>query len=239
MLTSIAVGTFIVLVLVFIAPWWMVNWGTVSLREGKTVTVIGTADSMVSNEVATFNAGFNAVSENKDEAVSAVDAAMTELIGQVKSFGIPDEDIQTSGNSIYQEEEPITVGGRQTSEPGRWRVSNNITIKLRDIARVQELNDLLASSGANNVWGPTFEIDGTEADNELLGKALENAREKADILAQASGKSVGAVLSITESGATSAIPFFSERDMGGGGGIPVESGSQTISKSVMVTFELR
>ncbi|MCR4263807.1 MAG: SIMPL domain-containing protein [Candidatus Roizmanbacteria bacterium] len=239
-LTTIAAGAVVVLVAVFIAPWWLINWGTLSLREGKTVTVIGTAESNISNQIATFNVGFNAVNENKEEAVMTVDEAMTQIIEEVKAFGIPEEDIQTSGNSIYQEEEPITLEGRQTSQPGRWRVSNNITITLRDITRVQELNDILSSSGANNVWGPNFTVDETsEADNELLGKAIENAREKAAVLAEASGKQVGSVLSISEAG-SSAGPFLLRTDeMGGGGGAPIEPGTQTVSKSITVTFELR
>ncbi|MBI4137435.1 SIMPL domain-containing protein [Candidatus Roizmanbacteria bacterium] len=238
-LTMIAAGTIIILIAIFIAPWWMVNWGTVNLREGNTVTVIGTAQSSVSNQVATFNAGFNAVSADKEEAVRQVDEAMTQIIEQVKAFGIPEEDIQTTGNSIYQEEEPITLEGRQTTQPGRWRVSNNITISLRDITRVQELNDLLSSSGANNVWGPNFTVDDTsQADNELLGEALANAREKAEVLAEASGKKVGTVLTIAETGTSSGIPFL-RSEMAGGGGAPIEPGSQTVSKSITVTFELR
>src|SRR3990167_2793567 len=88
-LTTIAAGAVVVLVAVFIAPWWLINWGTLSLREGKTVTVIGTAESNISNQIATFNAGFNAVNENKEEAVTTVDEAMTQIIEEVKAFGIP------------------------------------------------------------------------------------------------------------------------------------------------------
>ena len=79
--------------------------------------------------------------------------------------------------------------------------------------------------------------DAESVESELLSKALEKARVKAEQLAGAEGRKVGKAVSITE-GVTSMPGILKMEGLGGGGGVPLEPGSSQVSKLVTVTFEL-
>jgi uncharacterized protein len=230
----------ILLLAAYFIPWRNVNWGKVAMLPGSTITVTGEARSEQANQTASFTAGVTEVSDDKDQAVEAVNTTVAELIQAVKDFGIDDADIKTQNLSVYQMEEPITLDGRQRTEPGAWRVSNDISIRLRDINQASELATLLTNSGATNVFGPNFTVDETtDAELGLMDQAIQNARAKAQSIAQASGKQVGEVINVIEGGASSPVYPMLRDAMGAGGGAPVEPGTSTISKSLTVTFELK
>ncbi|MGI5827716.1 MAG: SIMPL domain-containing protein [Patescibacteria group bacterium] len=233
-------GTAVVLTAaLYLIPWGAFNWGKLQLMPGSTVTVTGEAETQQQNQVATFTAGVESVNDNKDIAVAEVNEKVTTLTQAIKDFGIAEGDIKTQNVSIFQEQEPITEGGRQRFQPGQWRVNNSIEIKLRDIDRASELADMLASSGATNVYGPNFTLDNTNAtEMELYEEALANAREKAGRMASLAGKKLGKVVSISEGGTLQGVIPMLERGFGGGGA-PIEPGTGTVKSSVIVVFELQ
>ncbi len=236
-------GIFLVIVSLLVIslffPWQKINWGKISLAPAETVTVTGTAKQEQQSQIATFNAGVNVVSDNKQAATDEVNQKINALTKAVKDFGVKDADIKTQNLNVYQREETYYEEGRQKSRPGQWTVSTTIEIKLRDVKKASALADLLTQSGATNVYGPNFSVDQPgQADNKLLDAAIKNAREKADVMARASNKKLGKVLSISE-GYQSAVILPALKGVGaGGGGADLQPGSQTLEKSVTVTFEL-
>jgi len=233
-------GTAVVLTAaIYLIPWGAFNWGKLQLMPGSTITVTGEAETQQQNQIATFTAGVEAVSDDKDAAVAEVNEKVATLTQAVKDFGIAEGDIRTQNVSIFQEQEPVTEGGRQRFQPGQWRVNNSIEIKLRDINRASELTDMLANSGATNVYGPNFTLDDTNStEMELYEEALINAREKAGRMASLAGKKLGKVVSISEGGAPQGVIPMLERGFGGGGA-PIEPGTGTVRSSMVVVFELR
>ncbi len=234
---------FIGVVIIFgtlIMPWQLVKWGTVSFIPGETVTVYGEARTEQKSQVASFSAGVSVVNSDKDAAIAQVNKGVEQIIAAVKTFGISEEDIKTQSISVYQGEEYFYEEGVQRSRQGQWRVSNTVEVKLRDVDKASELTEVLTQNGANNVYGPNFTLDDTNTvDNTLLTDAIENAREKAETIAKSSSRKLGKILNVTEGGASGLSYALESKGLGGGGGAPIESGTQTVSKSVTVTFELR
>jgi hypothetical protein len=229
-----------ILAVIYFFPWDNVNWGTVSMRPSEVVTVTGYAESQEGNQQSSFTAGVSAVGDDKQVTIDEVNGKIADIVEKVKAFGIADADIKTQNMSIYQNQEPYYENGVSKSRLGQWNVSNNVEIILRDIAKVDGLATLLASTGANNVWGPNYTTgDSREAQKALLGGAIENARSKAEEAAKATGKKLGKVLSVTEAGAVSGPMPFYDMGMGGGGGFSGQPGTSTVSQTVTVTFELR
>lgn len=239
----VPMGLIIFVFLVLLAfPWARMNWGTFKVSTDKSATVMGDAQQQTSNQKASFNLGVMVVNSNKDSAVDEANKKTQEIIDFAKKFGIPAEDIKTQNLSIYQE---------QGEGPNKndWRVSNNIEVSIKnaDKDKVTKFSEAAAKSSANNVWGPNFTVDydkSKEVETELINKAVENARKKAEVIAEANGMKVGKLISITEGGAVNGglgpIMFDKAANgMGGGGGASVEPGSSTISKSVTATFELK
>ncbi len=222
----------------YFLPWENVNWGKLQLASVKTITVIGEAKTQQRNQIANFTAGVTSIKDNKDDAINEVNSKIETIIASVKTFGIKAEDIQTQNLSVYQEEETYYEEGTQKRRPGQWRVNNSIQVTLRDIDHASELANLLSRSGATNVYGPNFQLEETQAAEEsLLAEAIENARKKAQEIAQSSGGTLGKIISITE-GYQQPVTFRSLEGIGGGGP-PVEPGTSTVQKTVTVVFELK
>lgn len=229
----------VVLLTILVLP--KVNWGRIAVGPAETVSVLGEAKSQQKNQKATFSAGVEAINNDKESAINEVNSKMEVLIKSIKDFGIAEEDLLTQNVSIYQSEESYYENGVQRSRKGQWRVSNSVEITLREVERANELNDLLSKSGATNTWGPNFSVDNTNtAEKGLYDLAMKDAREKAEIIAKASGRSLGKVLSVIDSGAESQIyPLTSSVKFDGLGGAGLEPGSSTVLKNLSVVFELK
>lgn len=238
---TLLVGFLLFVATLFTLPWEKIDWGSVHYTPGKTITVIGQSQTKQKNQIANFTAGVNAISDDKNQAVVEVNKKMEDIIKSVKDFGIKSEDVQTQNISIYQNQESYyDTDGRQKTRPGQWQVSNSTQITLREVNKASELANLLTASGANNVYGPNFSLESSkEVENQLLQEAIDDARKKADALAQASGSKLGKVINITESTQSPALPLYAREAVGGGGGAPTEPGSTTTGKTVTVVFQLR
>ncbi len=214
--------------------------GVIQQNSQRTITVTGEASKITQNQVASFSAGVSVVKDNKEEAVKEVNEKVAKLIADLKAFGISPSDIKTQNLSIYQREETYYEDGKSKSRQGQWSVSNTVDVKLRKIEKSSELANLLAESGANNVYGPNFEMDDTTIyETELLNSALINAKKKAGDLLIKQNSKLGNVVSIIEGNSYGNVtPVFDAKGIGGGGGAPIEQGSAKITKSVTVVFEI-
>lgn len=213
-------------------PWEHVNWGKIAILPASTITVTGEAKQDVQNQIARFSAGVTVINPDKQTAINEVNTKMTKIIKAVKDFGINDKDIQTQTVSVNQEEEPVFA-------KTQWRATNNIDIVLRNIDQASALTDLLQSLQATNVYGPSFSVDDTsETETALLQAAIDDAREKAGIIAKASHRQLGKVLTVTEGGVSLPGPIF-RMAAEPASSTPVEPGSAQVYQSVTVTFELK
>ena len=238
----IVLGVFLGGVLLF--PWRLVDWGKIRMAEEEVVMVSGYASGVVENNMASFTASVEAFDDDKEKVTEEVNEGMSTLIEKIKEFGIEDEDIQTQRISVHQRDEFLREESGWTGEvrEGQWQASNSVEITLRNVERASEMATLLSEAGAVNVYGPRLMVDSEgrkEAENGLMKKAVENAREKAKMMAEAADKKLGEVVQIVESGVSTAKFEMSAGLPTAGGGVPIETGSSEVSKSVTVVFELK
>lgn len=232
--------------------WFTINWGRVENAQTPTINVSGEAKDLHANQIATFTAGVSVTDPDRETAVEMASTQMTELVDAVKAFGILTEDIKTESVSVYEYTIPEADASRTMgmtailpAPPTRgeqtWQASSSISITLRDISQATELTNLLARLDAVNISGPNFTTDDTTAlDDRLLQEAMADARRKADLLLEGTGQKVIGVVNVFEN--DNSYPYFA-RDMamsavGSAAPMPVEPGSQTIYKTVSVTFEI-
>lgn len=223
----------------YFVPWSNINWGKVEFLPGSTITVTGEAKKQEASQIATFSAGVTVTNKDQDKAVEEVNTKTKAIIDAVKNFGIADADIQTQNVSIYKVPEvQIETFPPQTRESG-WRVSNSVAITLRDTSKAAALADLLSNTEATEVSGPNFSLDDTsDAQTDLLAQAIEDAKSKAQKVATAAGRKLGKVITVTEG--TTSVPIYRALEVGTADtSTPIEPGSETLSKTVTVVFELR
>lgn len=224
------VGLAVIIAAVYLFPYpWKIG----------SVTVTGEAKMESAPQVASFNATVMVSDDNKDTAVSTVNKKMTDLISALKTFGVAEADIQTQSVTTYENQgtQILTYPPRQVDQK-KWTASNSIEIRLRDTSKASTLADILNNSGATGVSGPNFAVDNTKTyDAELLAKAVADAKSKAERIALAGGRRLGKMKSVSESGVSQPVPYALEarsRDTGA----PIEPGTQTLSRTVIVTFEI-
>jgi uncharacterized protein YggE len=233
----------LIAVAIFFAPLKNINWGNLKIGNSEVVTVTGSAKTQQKSQIATFTAGVNVYNDSKETAVAEANKKINEITAKAKEFGIDANDIQTQNMSVYQAQDNYWEDGRQKFRPGQWSVNNDVTITLRSVDRAGELYNALSATGATNIYGPNYQADDQkELEAGLIEQAIKDATDKATTMANIGGRKLGKIVTIQEGSTTSGIEnpvFYSKMDTGGGGGAAPEPGSQTISKQVTVTFELK
>ncbi len=238
-------GTIILLaVCVTLLPIDKINWGRISILPAATITVTGTSQGQEANQIASFNATVSVSSDDKQKAVDEVNSKMTALIAQVKNFGIPDADIKTQQVSVYQQPQPQTLiypAPPIQNNGNEWQASNTIEITVKDVSKTSGLTDIL-NKGATNVYGPNLTVDPNNktADNDLLAKAIQDAKMKADVMAKAGNQTVGKMINVAEGGASYPMPYLNlSASALKETSAPIQPGTSTLYKTVTVIYELK
>jgi uncharacterized protein YggE len=170
-------------------------------RDGVLVSGTGFVEGRP--DVLTVQLGVETRGPTVDKALDLANQAQGRLRDAFTKGGVSERDLQTSGLSIYPQ---YAKDGRRISG---YQVSEQLSVKLRDLARAGALISQAADAGgdATRISGLSFDI---EDDSALLAqarrKAFDEAKAKAELYAQASGRGLGRVVSINESVAAPAIP---------------------------------
>jgi uncharacterized protein YggE len=113
-----------------------------------------------------------------------------------------------------------------------------VTVTIRNVGQTGPVLDQVLDAGANNLSGINFSIaDPAALEREARDKAIADARSRAEAMAQASGLTVGEVLSISENLGGLGGPYSD--GAAAAGGMPIQPGQQNVSAQVQVTFELK
>ncbi|MEI8068075.1 MAG: SIMPL domain-containing protein [Candidatus Shapirobacteria bacterium] len=233
-LNKIIIISVLIIVAIFVLPWKNVNWGKFNLNQTEQVMVTGQSKVKQKNQVASFSVGVNTIKSKKEDAVTETDKKINELIQSIKGFGIPTEDIKTQNVSVYQQEKTNLTSKQD------WVANNTIEIVLREVDKANSLVNLLNSSGATNVSGPNFSLeDSAQTDNQksLIDSAIADAREKADLIAKASGRKLGKVINVSENSGGN-YPIMDSLSVSNAKA-DLEPGTSTVTKSLTVSFELK
>ena len=213
----------------------------------SVLTVTGEGRSSRTPDLAVFNAGVTTQGKTAAEALAENSRAMTQVIASLKRAGIADRDIQTSNLSVspvYAEPRRLPDGSieQQTPVIVGYQVSNNVSVRQRKLGDYGKVIDTLVSAGANQVNGPSFQLDDADtALDEARVEAMKKARARANLYADAAGLKVVRILSITESGGHYPTPpVFYARDaaMAAPPPAPVQPGEVRLTANVTVLFEL-
>lgn len=211
-----------------------------STQPVNSVTASGQGKVYAEPDVASMQFG---VTVNGGKAkTTLVDASKVanKIIAALKKQGVKAEDIQTSGVSIYPQQNErggkIVITG--------YQASISVDAKLRDIEKVGDVIEAASNAGANTVNGPTFEIsEDSDQRGQAIEKAVAAAKKNAEAMAKAAGKTLGDVISVTSSNVSVPVPMMRTEMMYGAAAdaakVPIEAGQLEVSADVTVMFELK
>jgi len=165
--------------------------------SARTVHVEGEATVQVAPDEATVRFGIVSRADTPEEARSQNGDASSAAMEAAREAGISEDDIQMEQlqlrpHRVYDEER------RRTVEQG-FEAVRTVRVTVSDVDRVPVLVAAVVEAGANRLQSVEYGLsDRTEARNEALLKAAQNARAKAERLAEALDVQVGAVRTIRE-----------------------------------------
>ena len=203
----------------------------------RSITVQGTGSASARPDLAVARAGIENRAATPNDALAANTKVMNSLMTVFKRFSIAERDIETTGfnvNPVYAQ--PASRGAMEIEG---YQVSNQVSVRVRDIAKLGELLSALVEAGANRLHGVSFEIaDADKLHNEARRAAVEDARHRAELYAAAAGVKIKRVLSIAESGSPAPVPFMARAMKAGAESVPIAGGEQSVGAGVSVVYEI-
>ncbi len=184
---------------------------TINLTDQQEgIIVSGEGKISVVPDLATVSLGVEAedstVAAAQDQATSAMEMVMAALADN----GVADADIQTQYFNIY----PVTHWDDETweEEITGYRVSNTVTIKIRDMDNISPIIDAAIVAGEDliRVNGISFSVeDPSIYYGEVREEAMADAIARAEALAELAEIRLGKPIQITENSYQPGYVYFS------------------------------
>ena len=207
--------------------------------DGTLLSVAAQAEARRAPDIANVSAGVVTQAADANTAMRENAAQMAKVVAAIRAAGVAERDVQTAGVNLnpqyrYAENQPPVITG--------YQASNTVNVVVRDIGKLGRILDALVATGANQINGPTFDIDKKDpVYDEARRAALDKARQRADMYAQALGLRVRRIVSIDETGGVGIprpMPMMAMAKMARDEATPVSPGENVLSVNLDVIFEL-
>lgn len=216
----------------------MVLGTAAAAAESVKITVSGTGETLVSADTAVITLGVNARDKDVQKAQQKVNETVAAIRRALADLQVPEENITTDFINLYV----IYDEMNDREQAAAYHADSTLAIKVTDMELVGTLIDAAFAAGANTLNGISFSASGTEeAEASALRAAVADAREKAEVLAEASGLKITGIDQISDSGVYSygnttgnlyAKSMAAEAD----GGTVVQAAKLAVSGSVTIVF---
>jgi uncharacterized protein YggE len=159
-------------------------------RQPARIAVTGEGTTTAAPDMAILNLTVLREAQTAREAMTANNEAMTKVLDAMKKAGIEERDLQTGGINIQPRYVyPDDKNGLKEPSITSYAVSNSLTVRVRDLAKVGEVLDQSITLGVNQGGDLNFVNDNPSATiNEARKRAVADAVAKASVL-DASSKS--------------------------------------------------
>jgi uncharacterized protein YggE len=216
----------------------------------RTITVTGAAEVKTPPDQAQIILGVCSFHKELLEAKKENDAKISKMLAAFAELKLDPSDFCTTDVNVASEYAVNDVGDKRLDKFLGYKVTNQLSVTLKDFSKLSLLIMKSMQAGANEVESLSF---GTtkllESRNEARRLAIRAARDKALLLANEIGQKIGKARTINETSSGSSGTFQVQRGGGGGGGLfggggdtesreVIASGQLEIAASVVVTFDL-
>ena len=217
---------------------------TASVALGETkITVSGTGETKVAADTAIVTLGVSARDKDVLKAQQKVNESIAAIRQALIAKGVKEENINTDYLNIYA----MYDYKDDMEEVVAYNASSTLAIKVEKIDDAGMLIDEAFAAGANTLNGISFSAADTEAaEKESLKKAVEEAKAKAEVLAEAAGLKITGIEIVSEGGVYSygnSVSNFSARAKGAeyeeaamDAGTVVQAAKLIITANIQITF---
>ncbi len=221
-------------------------------QQVASITVSGKGEVTAISDIATISVNLSKDGATAKEAQNLLNEQITKTVDYLKKQKIEDKDIKSEYGGLnpkysYEgvacftypcpQKDPKIVG---------YTATQSITVKVREVDNANEVRTGLATLGLTNISGPTFSIDNQDALNDQArSKAIDDAREKAQVLAKQLGVRLGDVMNFSENGSGYPIMYakggvMMDSAMASSAPVPeLPKGENKVISNVTITYEIR
>jgi uncharacterized protein YggE len=209
------------------------------------IWVNGVGQITVTPDLATLTLGVSSQTSTVAEAQANAATAMDKIMKSLADNGVAKKDIQTSYFNIQQMTRWDDKS--QTQIVTGYMVSNSVVAKLRDMNKIGQVIDAVASAGGDltRINGINFSVEKPETFNQQVRElAMKDAKAKADQIASLSGVTLGKPTFVSENSSSpiNYQPALAKMDAVAAGSAPTTSisvGEMTISLNVQVAYAIQ
>ncbi len=201
------------------------------------IVVSGEGSVSVTPDHARFTGGVTTRAKSVKEATDANSKAVAAVLAALAQSGIAQSDIQTSRFSIQPVYTPAAPGSE--ARLSGYSVSNQVTVRIRQIDKVGDVLDRLVAAGVTDVGNIAFLVaDPSKALDQAREAAIADARHKAEVYARAAGLRLGPVQWITDETDFGPMPLRLQRSAAPAAAVPISPGEDTLRAKVTVGFDI-
>jgi uncharacterized protein len=172
-----------------------------------TVAIGVNATEETAPDIATINAGLKTTETTADAAMEKNSRDFSKIMAVVKKYKIDPKDLKTTSVNVREDFE-YTDDGRK---PRGYVASNSLFIKVRDLKVVGAIMAELVAAGANDLNGPEFGLDNSDAlTDKAREAAFDNAQRRALAYARKAGFKSVRLLSVNEGANDMAYAYAAE-----------------------------
>ncbi len=210
--------------------------GASSATEGQgTITVQASSTVDVVPDVAGITVAIVTPGKTAAEAQKANARPTSDVIACLTDAGIEERNIQTS----YTDVSPVwnEEGGQDSYE-----MRTVLHVEGIDIDEVAAVMEAVTEAGATEVNGPELSTSSyDESYQQALVQAIEATRPKAEAIAQASGVTLGSIVSVTEGWQDGSIAYDKgmRAEAAVTDGAAIMPGELSVEATVTVSYAIR
>lgn len=212
---------------------------SVTTNKTDAFTVSGEGIAVTKPDVAVLSVGVSANGSSVKIVQEQINSNINRVSEVLKKLGISPEDIKTTDYSINPN---IDFSGGTQRVTG-YSANTNLSIKIREVDKVNVVIDAATGSGANQIGGVSFEVsDKSKAENEAREEAVAEAKKKAEDAAKIAGFKLGKIINYSEDLPLDRgpIPLYAQGSSEfQGKETQVELGSSEIKVTVTLSYEIR
>lgn len=160
----------------------------------NTIAVTGTGSALSKPDRATVRFGVTKGDPDPRKAMSSASQVSNRILAALKKTGVEDKNLQTGSVRLeqvysYPRDKPRHLDG--------YSASIDLSAKTRQLEGVGDVIVAGMDAGATMLHGISFDLDDTNpARYEASASAVKDARNRAQAMAKAAGRTLGAAISI-------------------------------------------
>ena len=208
------------------------------------LVVTGNGQVMATPDEASVRLGIVRQAPAAQAAQDQASAVAQQILNEIRKLGVMPEKIQTARLVLSPVYAPRSPESRDAPRIVAYNASNTVTVRLEDLSLVGPVIDSGLKGGANQLEGVQFGLrNELPSHQQALKQAVNEARGKAEAMAEALRVNLGEVLEVSEGGSISPrfdVPLngrvfaAAQADVA----TPVSAGQLDVSATVTIRYRI-